>query len=156
VAGEAGASTVTDRDQGPQPGGNVREHLSELEAEGYHIAYCDHCREDASRRRAAWKTLDTSGFKVVLVACIPCYAAELRTAVRALAAVYVRASELERGLNQHRAGIVAALLHAMDGVIGGGDPYRDDSYPERICDGCQKPYRGPAIYCSLDCARRDA
>jgi hypothetical protein len=155
---------MTDRDQAPQPEGNVREHLPELEAEGYHIAFCNHCREDASRRRAAWKTLDTTGFKVVLVACISCYVAELRTAVQALAMLYARAADLQGGSEQHHGKIVMALLHTMDAVISGGsmkgmqdpDLYRDDSYPERICDGCQKPYRGPAIYCSLDCARRDA
>jgi hypothetical protein len=30
--------------------------------------------------------------------------------------------------------------------------YRDDSYPERACDHCGKPYRGPAVFCSLECA----
>jgi hypothetical protein len=32
--------------------------------------------------------------------------------------------------------------------------YRDDSYPERLCDrtGCGKLYRGPAVYCCLTCA----
>ena len=34
--------------------------------------------------------------------------------------------------------------------------YRDDSYPERRCDYCDKPYRGPAVYCRLDCALADA
>jgi hypothetical protein len=33
--------------------------------------------------------------------------------------------------------------------------YRDDSYPERACDHCGKPYRGPAVYCSFDCAIAD-
>lgn len=34
--------------------------------------------------------------------------------------------------------------------------YRDDSYQERDCDHCGKPFRGPAIYCSLECAVADA
>jgi hypothetical protein len=34
--------------------------------------------------------------------------------------------------------------------------YRDDAYPERQCDYCGRLYRGPAVYCSLDCALADA
>lgn len=34
--------------------------------------------------------------------------------------------------------------------------YRDDSYPERLCDHCRTPYRGPAVYCTLECALADA
>jgi hypothetical protein len=34
--------------------------------------------------------------------------------------------------------------------------YHDDSYPERACDHCGKPYRGPAVYCSFACAVADA
>lgn len=36
------------------------------------------------------------------------------------------------------------------------DAYRDDTYPERPCDHCGKLYRGPAVYCSLECAVADA
>ena len=36
------------------------------------------------------------------------------------------------------------------------NPYRDPSFPERKCDRCEKPYRGPAVYCSLKCATEDA
>jgi len=36
------------------------------------------------------------------------------------------------------------------------DPYRDACYSERPCDHCGKPYRGPAVYCSLTCALSDA
>lgn len=32
------------------------------------------------------------------------------------------------------------------------DLYRDDSFPERHCDECGRPYRGPAVFCSLKCA----
>lgn len=34
--------------------------------------------------------------------------------------------------------------------------YRNERWPERLCDHCQKPYRGPAVYCSLECALADA
>jgi ribosomal protein S27AE len=34
--------------------------------------------------------------------------------------------------------------------------YRDDRFAERACDRCGKPYRGPAVYCSLACALADA
>lgn len=34
--------------------------------------------------------------------------------------------------------------------------YHDDGYPERDCDRCGRPYRGPAVYCSLRCAIADA
>jgi hypothetical protein len=36
------------------------------------------------------------------------------------------------------------------------DAYRDDRFAERGCDRCGKAYRGPAIYCSLECALADA
>jgi hypothetical protein len=34
--------------------------------------------------------------------------------------------------------------------------YRDDSFPARLCDHCGTPYRGPAVYCSPECAVADA
>jgi hypothetical protein len=34
--------------------------------------------------------------------------------------------------------------------------YRDDTFPERLCDRCGTLYRGPAVYCSLQCALDDA
>jgi len=34
--------------------------------------------------------------------------------------------------------------------------YVDASYDERLCERCAKPYRGPALYCSLVCAVADA
>jgi len=36
------------------------------------------------------------------------------------------------------------------------EAYRDHRFPERLCDHCGKPYRGPAVYCSLECAIADA
>jgi hypothetical protein len=78
-----------------------------------------------------------------------------------------------RGLGWSRADLVRAaalLLFAIELLDEGRDPdadpdavaktrpnpYRDDSFPERDCDHCGKPYRGPAVYCSLDCAVSDA
>lgn len=34
--------------------------------------------------------------------------------------------------------------------------YRNDSFPRRYCDYCDAIYRGPAVYCSLECAVADA
>lgn len=34
--------------------------------------------------------------------------------------------------------------------------YRDENYPERLCDHCEKPYRGPAVYCCQRCALTEA
>jgi hypothetical protein len=34
--------------------------------------------------------------------------------------------------------------------------YADDSYPKRTCEHCSKLYRGPAVYCSIECAVADA
>lgn len=34
--------------------------------------------------------------------------------------------------------------------------YIDERFDERACDHCGKPYRGPAVYCSLKCAQADA
>ena len=36
------------------------------------------------------------------------------------------------------------------------DAYRDDAFEPRECDHCGKQYRGPAVYCSLECAIADA
>lgn len=33
--------------------------------------------------------------------------------------------------------------------------YRDPKFPERHCDNCQEPYRGPAVYCCFACALAD-
>jgi hypothetical protein len=34
--------------------------------------------------------------------------------------------------------------------------YRNENCQKRDCDFCGKPYRGPAVYCSLECALADA
>jgi hypothetical protein len=34
--------------------------------------------------------------------------------------------------------------------------YRDNELPERRCDACNTPYRGPAVYCCHRCATADA
>jgi transcriptional regulator with XRE-family HTH domain len=33
--------------------------------------------------------------------------------------------------------------------------YRDDTFEPRKCDYCGEQYRGPAVYCSLECATDD-
>ena len=47
-------------------------------------------------------------------------------------------------------------LRRMFPIVKSRTAYRDDSYPERDCDRCGKPYCGPAVYCSLECAAVDA
>jgi hypothetical protein len=34
--------------------------------------------------------------------------------------------------------------------------YRNPAFSERTCDRCGKPYQGPAVYCSFECAVADA
>jgi hypothetical protein len=34
--------------------------------------------------------------------------------------------------------------------------YRDDKFEPELCHHCGKSYRGPALYCSLQCAQNDA
>ena len=34
--------------------------------------------------------------------------------------------------------------------------YEDPRFSERACERCGKPYRGPALYCSFECAAADA
>ena len=46
-------------------------------------------------------------------------------------------------------------LDDIDDSLAAGS-YRDDVYPERLCDRCASLYRGPAVYCSLECAIADA
>ena len=41
-------------------------------------------------------------------------------------------------------------------IADAAQTYHDDSRPERACHHCGKPYRGPAVYCSLQCAIADA
>lgn len=36
------------------------------------------------------------------------------------------------------------------------EAYRDDKFCARPCDRCGQWYRGPAVYCSLECAQEDA
>jgi len=50
----------------------------------------------------------------------------------------------------------ASLFAASNEEAKSNDAYRDDTFPERPCDRCGKPYRGPAVYCSLTCAIADA
>ena len=54
----------------------------------------------------------------------------------------------------HSPGVQKALDHFWQGLAKrrAEEAYRDDRFPERPCDRCGKPYRGPAVYCSLTCA----
>lgn len=53
---------------------------------------------------------------------------------------------------------------AADGIVTVGftikinvaPSYADKACDERRCDHCQALYRGPAVYCSLECALADA
>ena len=44
----------------------------------------------------------------------------------------------------------------VDAELRASEAYRDDTFPERMCDHCGQLYRGPAVYCSLECAMADA
>lgn len=44
---------------------------------------------------------------------------------------------------------------SLDPIDRAVQSYVDPSFPERQCDYCGKPYRGPAVYCSLICAVDD-
>jgi hypothetical protein len=48
---------------------------------------------------------------------------------------------------------VGALERLRDHLDHG---FFDPAYPERACDRCGRSYRGPATYCSLECAMADA
>lgn len=49
----------------------------------------------------------------------------------------------------------SGVASCCDAAGSGDDPYRDNRFAERACDYCGKPYRGPALYCSLECATDD-
>jgi hypothetical protein len=40
--------------------------------------------------------------------------------------------------------------------LAAGLAYHNPDFPLRACDACGRPYRGPAIYCSISCAERAA
>jgi hypothetical protein len=42
------------------------------------------------------------------------------------------------------------------GMVRARTAFQDPAMSERACDRCGKPYRGPSVYCSLDCAVADA
>ena len=57
------------------------------------------------------------------------------------------------GINiQYRIGGGRAEMLGDTGVKS----YTDESFAERQCDYCHKPYRGPTVYCSFSCAIADA
>lgn len=49
-----------------------------------------------------------------------------------------------------------AIVARTDALGRARAAYLDASKPERNCDHCGSPYRGPAVYCSLECAQADA
>jgi hypothetical protein len=49
----------------------------------------------------------------------------------------------------------SGVASCCDVAGSGDDPYVNPSFAERECDFCGKPYRGPAVYCSLECATDD-
>jgi DNA polymerase III epsilon subunit-like protein len=54
---------------------------------------------------------------------------------------------------------LGGVASCCDGIVVEVAPlmaYFDHRFPERACDRCGKPYRGPAVYCSLKCAMEDA
>jgi hypothetical protein len=53
-------------------------------------------------------------------------------------------------------GGIASCCDAAGSSAAPDDPYRDDIFPERLCDFCSRLYRGPAVYCSRECAVADA
>lgn len=63
----------------------------------------------------------------------------------AMGAVWRMASRLDESEIAHLLGFVTARA-----------AYRDDQCVEQKCQHCQKPYRGPAMYCSFACAVEDA
>jgi hypothetical protein len=48
----------------------------------------------------------------------------------------------------------ALVMISVEG--GSDDAYRNNAFPERACDHCGQPYRGPAVYCRHECALADA
>lgn len=51
----------------------------------------------------------------------------------------------------------SSLVKKTDmGLFAAHARYKDERFPERDCDRCGRPYRGPAVYCSLGCAVDDA
>lgn len=52
--------------------------------------------------------------------------------------------------------VALQIVNGLIQIVALVDPYRDDSFPTRDCDNCGRPYRGPAVYCSLACAQGDA
>jgi hypothetical protein len=51
----------------------------------------------------------------------------------------------------------ALMAHAREeGRAEAAALYCNVKFAERPCDHCAKLYRGPAVYCSLECALADA
>lgn len=73
-------------------------------------------------------------------------------------------SEMDRvltalGVDIEAIAAAAELLRSAGWTCKPPDPaaaYFDNSFPERACDYCRRPYRGPALYCCLAHAVADA
>jgi hypothetical protein len=58
---------------------------------------------------------------------------------------------------QHRlSGVAGLVTHGFSITINVAPSYNDDACEPRACDHCGATYRGPAVYCSLECALADA
>jgi hypothetical protein len=51
---------------------------------------------------------------------------------------------------------VGMIHHGFSITIHVAASYHDDACEPRACDHCSATYRGPAVYCSLECALADA
>jgi hypothetical protein len=54
------------------------------------------------------------------------------------------------------AGLSEDEIHEVRAWIASRRAYRDEQFPERLCEHCNGPYRGPSLYCSHACATKDA
>lgn len=70
----------------------------------------------------------------------------------------ITVTDPDMGLDEAAARFVSSLLPPLPNRLTQWtrSSYRDDSYAERGCDNCKRLYRGPAVYCSLECAIADA
>jgi hypothetical protein len=69
----------------------------------------------------------------------------------ALASVHLELQDIIKKLNREALALRANIYRHM-----AESAYVDPTLPPRECDNCHKIYRGPAVYCSLECALADA
>jgi hypothetical protein len=48
------------------------------------------------------------------------------------------------------------VTHGFSIIVTVAASYHDETCEPRACDHCSATYRGPAVYCSLECALADA